>query len=44
VALLVFDKLYLLAINYAVYFVLAVAGYVAWKRTLERHSATLAVT
>ena len=44
VGLLVFDKLYLLAINYAVYFALAVAGYVAWKRALERPSATLAAT
>ncbi len=32
VAMLLSDRLFLTAINYAVYFVLAVMGYVAWKR------------
>ena len=37
VGLFVADRLYLLAINYALYLVLAVAGYVAWRRTVQRH-------
>lgn len=32
VGMLLSDRLFLTAINYAVYFVLAVMGYVAWKR------------
>jgi nicotinamide mononucleotide transporter len=32
VGMLLSDQLYLTAINYAVYFVLAVMGYVAWRR------------
>lgn len=44
VALFVSDKLYLTAINYAIYFVLAVMGYREWRRLarVEAASAVLA--
>jgi nicotinamide mononucleotide transporter len=41
VAMFLFKGLYLTAGNYAVYFVLAVAGHLAWKRSLERTSYAL---
>ena len=34
--------LYLTAVNYAIYLVLAVLGYVAWKRSLTRRSRVAA--
>ena len=38
VGMFLFKGLYLTAANYAIYFALAVAGHVAWKRSLERAS------
>lgn len=39
VVMFVADGLYLTAINYAIYFVLAVMGLVAWRRTLATQAA-----
>jgi nicotinamide mononucleotide transporter len=39
VAMFLFKGLYLTAANYGVYFLLAVTGYVAWKRSLLRASS-----
>jgi nicotinamide mononucleotide transporter len=41
VGMFLFKGLYLTAGNYAVYFALAVAGHVAWKRSLQRTSYAL---
>jgi nicotinamide mononucleotide transporter len=41
VGMFLFKGLYLTAANYGVYFILAVAGHVAWKRSLERGSYEL---
>ena len=41
VGMFLFKGLYLTAVNYAVYFVLAVAGHIAWKRSLQRASYAL---
>ncbi len=35
IGMFIYKGLYLTAVNYAVYLVLAVMGYVAWKRSLE---------
>jgi nicotinamide mononucleotide transporter len=34
VGMLIADHLYLTAFNYAIYFALAILGYVAWRRSL----------
>lgn len=39
IAMFVFKGLYLTAVNYGVYLVLAVMGYVSWKRSLAAESA-----
>jgi len=39
VGMFVADGLYLTAINYAIYFALAVMGLVAWRRTLATQTA-----
>ncbi len=39
VAMFIYKGLYLTAVNYAVYFALAVLGYVAWKRSLAAQLA-----
>ncbi len=38
VSVFIYKSLYLLAFNYALYFILAVRGYLAWKRSLAIHS------
>ncbi len=39
VGMYVFKGLNLIAVNYAVYLVVAIMGYIAWKRSLEKAPA-----